>query len=99
MTMLTLDMRSTDPGDRDATAFRAFRALDLGDSIDLIDDRDPRPLRDRLQDEVPGNFSWAERDSDPGTWRVRIRKLSCANGGGACCGGCAGASTHLTTPR
>jgi uncharacterized protein (DUF2249 family) len=94
-----LDLRGEAPAQRDAAALSAFRALPLGESLDIVDDHDPQPLFLQFQRESPGNFSWLYREFGPDVWRVDVRKLSRSHGSGECCGACSGGAwSSIPTP-
>ena len=90
-----IDLRTITPGDRHAVVFSRFDALQPGQSLQLLNDHDPQPLRRQLDVRAPGTFEWAPLESGPTTWRVQITRTgvkpanaaadSCCSGG-ACCG-------------
>lgn len=84
----TLDVRAIAPHDRHATIFAAFRALGLGDALEIVNDHDPKPLYYQFQADAPGNFSWVYRQNGPDVWRVNIHKLARSHSAGECCGVC-----------
>ena len=85
-----IDVRDIAPRERHATIFAAFRALDVGDAVEIVNDHDPKPLFYQFQVETPGNFSWVYLQSGPDVWRVSIKKLARTHSTGGCCGGCGG---------
>ena len=76
-------------------ASMAIDALQPGQSLQLLNDHDPQPLRFQLDDRAFGQFEWATLESGPEVWRVQITRVgarspqassdSCC-AGGACCG-------------
>ena len=72
--MLTLDVRVIPPRDKHPTIFRTFDALASGQSMRLINDHDPRPLRYQLAAERPDAFDWAYEAEGPEVWQVRISR-------------------------
>ena len=90
-----LDLREIAARERHALIFDRFDALQPGESLELANDHDPRPLRDQFQARTAGQFDWTYLESGPDQWRVRIGKRatvkalpagdSCCSGG-ACCG-------------
>lgn len=84
-----VDLRPLAPRERQPLVFNTLRSLGSGESLDLVDDQDPRPLREQLASEAPGRFAWNETQSGPEVWRVRIVKLAGHREGG-CCGACGG---------
>jgi uncharacterized protein (DUF2249 family) len=86
----TLDVRTLAPFDRHATIVAAFRALDFGDALEIVNDSDPKPLYYQFQAEAPGDFSWIYAQAGPRVWRVGVQKLARTHGAGQCCGVCGG---------
>lgn len=90
-----IDVRQIPPRERHPLIFSSFDALQVGESIELVNDHDPRPLRFQFEDRTPGQFEWSYIDSGPALWRVQIARVapgntqaredSCCSGGG-CCG-------------
>lgn len=89
-----LDLRQIAPPQRHALIFSTFEALLPGQTLELINDHDPRPLNDQFQMRSPGMFSWSYLEKGPQVWRVQIGKSakaahvaadSCCSGG-SCCG-------------
>lgn len=69
---LELDVRVIPPRDKHPTIFRTFDGLASGESMTIINDHDPRPLRYQLMAERPDTFEWTYEAEGPETWRVRI---------------------------
>lgn len=67
-----LDVRVIPPRDKHPTIFRTFDSLESGQSMILINDHDPRPLRYQLDAEHPGTFQWTYQEQGPEVWRVQI---------------------------
>jgi quercetin dioxygenase-like cupin family protein len=42
----------------------------------LVNDHDPRHLRDEFETEYPGGYSWEYLSTEPRSWRIRITKLA-----------------------
>lgn len=90
-----LDLRQIAPRERHALIFGRFDALQPGQSLQLLNDHDPRPLRYQFDDRVGGQFGWTALEAGPAVWRVQITRTgpraavragdSCC-AGGACCG-------------
>lgn len=89
-----LDLRQIAPPQRHPLIFSTFAALLPGQSLELINDHDPRPLNAQFQMRAPGQFSWSYLEQGPQVWRVQIGKSAAAVvaasggccSGGACCG-------------
>ena len=86
-----IDLRTLAARERKSLVFYVFRSLGVSESMELIDDEDPRPLHDRMQAEQPGQFSWVDLQGGPDVWRIRITKLVKSLPDGQCCGACGGA--------
>ena len=67
-----LDVRVIPPREKHPTIFNTFDALTSGQSLLLINDHDPRPLRYQLAAERPETFEWTYEAEGPEVWRVRI---------------------------
>lgn len=91
-TATTIDVREIAPRDRHPLIFSTFRSLPAGESMQLVNDHDPRPLYHQLQAQMPGGFSWEYLQAGPDTWRVSITKVAseaiAASTADQCCGSC-----------
>lgn len=67
-----LDVRVIPPRDKHPRIFHTFDSLVSGQSMILINDHDPRPLRYQLSAERPDSFNWTYQEEGPEVWRVRI---------------------------
>jgi uncharacterized protein (DUF2249 family) len=73
-TTTTLDVRELPRRDRHPTIFSTFDALRPGESLELVNDHDPKPLRHQFEARLPGTFTWEYLEEGPEAWRVRIDK-------------------------
>jgi uncharacterized protein (DUF2249 family) len=93
-----LDIRTIPPRERHPLIFGCFDALATGQSLQLVNDHNPRPLHDQFEDRAHGQFEWATLEAGPALWRIQITRIgdatspvaaaradSCCSGG-ACCG-------------
>jgi uncharacterized protein (DUF2249 family)/quercetin dioxygenase-like cupin family protein len=71
-----LDLRELRQPDKHPTVFQAYAALAVGGTLVLVNDHDPRRLREEFEIEHPGGFAWDYLAAGPGPWRVRITKLA-----------------------
>jgi formiminotetrahydrofolate cyclodeaminase/uncharacterized protein (DUF2249 family)/quercetin dioxygenase-like cupin family protein len=71
-----LDVRSLRKPDKHPAIFRAYAAVPVGESLVLVNDHDPRHLRDEFELEHPGSYSWEYLSTQPRDWRIRITKLA-----------------------
>ncbi len=70
-----VDVRQTPPAQRHPMIFGAFEALASGQSFELVNDHDPKPLYYQFQAENTGQFEWEYLEKGPEVWRVRIKKI------------------------
>lgn len=88
-----LDLRNIAPRDRHALIFKRFDALPTGQSLQLVNDHDPQPLRYQFVDRAFGQFEWAVLEAGPAVWRIQITRSAEASlpssraSGGSCCSG------------
>ncbi|RZL91345.1 MAG: DUF2249 domain-containing protein [Variovorax sp.] len=83
------------PRDRHPLIFSTFDALAPGQSLQLVNDHDPKPLHYRFDDRCAGAFEWTYLESGPVLWRVQIGKLAVGTAqvaSNSCCSGGAGCS-------
>ena len=89
-TAVRLDAQSIPPHVRHATIFNTFGQLAVGQTLELVNNHDPRPLYFQFQNFVPGQFDWNYLEQGPDTWRVAIKRTRAGDaydGGSSCCGG------------
>jgi uncharacterized protein (DUF2249 family) len=71
---IELDVRVLPPRDKHPAIFTTFDALASGQSMVLLNDHDPKPLRYQLAAERPESFDWEYEAQGPELWRVRISR-------------------------
>ena len=90
-----LDLREIAPRERHPRIFGLFGALPTGQSLTLLNDHDPQPLRAQFDARCTGQFEWTALVTGPAVWRVQITRVAAAPAvsagssccsGGACCG-------------
>ena len=88
-----VDVRTIAPHERHPLIFSTFRALQAGETMELVNDHDPRPLYFQLQAEMPGALHWHYLLQGPTTWRVAITRIATGDVASKdrCCGSCGGA--------
>lgn len=69
-----LDVRVIPPRDKHPSIFRTLDELGSGESLMLINDHDPKPLRYQLDAERPDSYDWQYVAEGPEEWRVRITR-------------------------
>jgi uncharacterized protein (DUF2249 family) len=88
-----LDIRAIPPHDRHPVIFSRFNALAVGQSLQLLNDHNPQPLRAQFEDRVFGQFEWVVLESGPVVWQVQITRVADASApsagvsGDSCCSG------------
>jgi uncharacterized protein (DUF2249 family) len=73
---LKFDVRKIPPPDRHPSIFHRFGTLTSGESIEIINDHDPRPLYFHFQQTYGDAFSWEYLQQGPDLWKVKITKES-----------------------
>lgn len=71
-----LDVRPLRKPDKHPRIFAAFDDLAVGESFVLVNNHDPRHLRQEFDLEHPGGYGWEYLDKGPAAWRIRISKLA-----------------------
>ena len=71
---LELDVRVIPQRDKHPTIFRTFDALASGQAMVIVNDHDPRRLRDQFTAQRPDAFDWMYEEEGPDVWRVRISR-------------------------
>jgi uncharacterized protein (DUF2249 family) len=72
MQTVEIDVRVIPPREKHPTIFSAFDSLASGQSMVIVNDHDPRPLRYQLLAERPDSFEWTYEEQGPDVWRVKI---------------------------
>jgi uncharacterized protein (DUF2249 family) len=70
-----VDVREVPPAQRHPKIFGAFEDLVSGQSFELVNDHDPKPLYYQFQAERTGQFQWTYLEQGPTVWRVEISKI------------------------
>jgi uncharacterized protein (DUF2249 family) len=70
--VIELDVRLLPPRDKHPTIFRTFDGLANGESMAIVNDHDPKPLKYQLAAERADQFAWTYEAEGPEIWRVRI---------------------------
>jgi len=87
--MKQVDVRKIQPRDRHPMIFETFDQLEVGESFELLNDHDPRPLQYQFDVERPGEFAWEYLQKGPELWKVKLSRVSPPQTeSGGCCGGC-----------
>ena len=70
----TLDLRQLPPFERHEKIFEHWGALKSGETLKIINDHDPKPLRYQFKAEYTNQFQWEYLESGPKDWVVAIQK-------------------------
>jgi uncharacterized protein (DUF2249 family) len=70
--MTTIDVRTIAPRDRHPLIFCELDQLDPGQSLRLVNDHDPVPLRYQLDATRPDQFEWSTLEDGPEQWTIEI---------------------------
>jgi len=76
MPELVLDVRTVRKPDKHPQIFEQFDALAVGESFVLINNHDPKHLREEFATDHPGEFSWQYLQRGPERWEIRITRLA-----------------------
>lgn len=71
-----LDVRELPKPQKHPTIFATYGALAVGESFVLVNNHDPRHLRDEFETDYPGSYGWEYVEKGPKVWRIRITKLT-----------------------
>jgi regulator of cell morphogenesis and NO signaling len=75
-----LNVTLIEPRLKHPTIFKHFDALPEGQSFQILNDHDPKPLYYQLLGERGNIFSWTYLEQGPQWWRVQIKKNDISNG-------------------
>jgi len=70
----TLDLRPLPPFQRHELIFRTWDSLEPGDTMKIINDHDPKPLRYQFEVEYKDHYQWQYEEQGPVDWVVTIKK-------------------------
>lgn len=76
MTDHELDVRPLRKPDKHPTIFQTFDALTVGESFVLVNNHDPKHLRDEFDTEHPRGYAWDYLETGPDVWRIRIGRIA-----------------------
>ncbi len=71
-----LDVRAMRKPDKHPKIFQRFDALGVGESFVLINNHDPKHLREEFETDHPGEFGWEYLQRGPERWEIRISRLA-----------------------
>lgn len=88
--MSQLDLRGLPLRERHRPVFSAFDGLQLGEALELCDDRDLDAVQRLMQAARNGCYAWEPIESQTGEWRARIGKVAQSRGCEGCACACGG---------
>ncbi len=71
----TLDLRPMPPFERHEKIFQIWDELKSGETLKIINDHDPNPLRYQFIVEYKDKFDWIYEQEGPEDWIVSIKKI------------------------
>lgn len=71
-----LDVRQLRKPDKHPAIFAAYADLPVGASFVLVNDHDPKHLREEFESDHGGSYGWEYLSRDIRNWRIRITKLA-----------------------
>ena len=71
----SLDLRPMPPFERHEKIFRIWDSLKPGETLRIINDHDPKPLRYQFEAEYKGKYEWKYEQEGPEDWVVNIRRV------------------------
>ncbi len=74
-TISTLDLRPIMPFERHEKIFEMWEELRPGETLRIINDHDPKPLRYQFEVEYKDKFQWEYEQQGPKDWIVKIRRV------------------------
>ena len=76
MTADEVDVRQVPKPQRHPLIFERFNDLDDGSAFVLVNNHDPKHLRDEFERDHPGAYGWEYLEAGPSAWRIRITRRS-----------------------
>lgn len=70
----TLDLRPMPPFERHEKIFQIWDELKTSETLRIINDHDPRPLRYQFEVEYKDKYEWNYEQKGPIDWIVTIKK-------------------------
>jgi uncharacterized protein (DUF2249 family) len=73
--IIQLDLRTLPPHQRHEKIFTTFQTLHSGETLQIINDHDPKPLYYQFLHDYPHRFQWTYDQSGPREWKISIVKI------------------------
>ena len=70
----TLDLRPMPPFERHEKIFQVWDTLKTGETLKIINDHDPKPLRYQFEVEYKDRYAWEYVQKGPKDWVVSIKR-------------------------
>jgi uncharacterized protein (DUF2249 family) len=74
--IVTLDVRQMPPWERHPTIHSTFDGLEVGETLKLVNDHEPKPLYYEFMAERPGQVEWTSEQLGPREWVAHIKKVA-----------------------
>jgi len=71
-----LDVRGLPKPDKHPAIFAAYEQLAVGAAFVLVNNHDPKHLRDEFEADYADSYGWEYAEKGPRVWRIRISKLA-----------------------
>lgn len=72
---ITLDLRPMPPFERHEKIFENWESLTPGQTLQIINDHDPKPLHYQFEAEQNGKYEWTYIKGGPKDWIVNIKRI------------------------
>jgi uncharacterized protein (DUF2249 family) len=69
-----IDVRPLHPRDKHPRIFQTFDSLAAGETMLLLNDHDPTPLKYQFAADRPDQYTWSPLEEGPVEWRIAIGK-------------------------
>ena len=73
--IITLDLRNIQIFERHDKIFEEWNKLKIGETLKIINDHDPKPLRYQFEAEYKNKYEWEYEQEGPKDWIVEIKKI------------------------
>lgn len=73
--MKTVDVRNMPTAQRHPLIFSSLDELKPGDTLEIVNDHDPKPLKYQLDAEYLGIYEFEYKEEGPVDWRVVIKRV------------------------
>ncbi|HEX7063458.1 MAG TPA: DUF2249 domain-containing protein [Bacillales bacterium] len=70
-----IDVREYSSREKHPAIFRTFDSLNPGETMELINDHNPKPLLYEFKIEREGIFTWDYLEEGPEVWRISIGRV------------------------